>query len=140
MSAAVFGMIVALSYSLGVPGMAQASDTVPMDMLSAPSAFLYVGLISLVGLVVFKKLAGLRSRKLVNPAATAKFIVLLPFISTVFLAKDHFASFTSGGFSVPLLAGPIGNTIIGNNGLASFTSYLQSCYSLPTATSYSDGE
>jgi Na+-translocating ferredoxin:NAD+ oxidoreductase RnfD subunit/NAD-dependent dihydropyrimidine dehydrogenase PreA subunit len=132
MSAAVFGMIVALSYSLGVPGMAITSttDAVPKELLSAPNAFLYVALISLIGLVVFKKMQGLR-RKYVNPAAAAKFLVLIPFISTVFLAKDHFASYTSGGFSVPLLAGPIGNTVIKGNGLASFASYLQSCYWLP---------
>lgn len=88
MSAAVFGMIVALSYSLGVPGMAITSttDVMPKELLSAPNAFLYVALISLIGLVVFKKMQGLQ-RKYVNPAAAAKFLVLLPFISTVFLAR-----------------------------------------------------
>lgn len=140
MSSAVFGLIVALSYSLGVPSMAQTTDMVPIALLSAPDAFVYVGLISLVGLVIFKKLQGMggKGRKYFNPAAAAKFIVLLPFISSVFLAKDHFASYLSGGLSVPNLAGPIGNEIIGGNGLASFTSYLQGCYSLPTATSYVD--
>lgn len=136
MSSAVFGLIVALSYSLGVPGMAQASDVVPQDLLSAPQAFIYVAFISLVGLVLFKKLQG--GRKLVNPAAAAKFIVLLPFLTTAFLAKDHFATFTDGGLSVPKLAGPIGNAVINNNGIASFTSYLQSCYANPTATTYPD--
>jgi Na+-translocating ferredoxin:NAD+ oxidoreductase RnfD subunit/NAD-dependent dihydropyrimidine dehydrogenase PreA subunit len=140
MSAAVFGLIVADSYSLGVPGMAQASDIVPKDLLSAPQCFIYVALISLIGLVLFKKLQSLAGRKFVNPAAAAKFIILLPFISSVFLAKDHFATFTSGGLGVPNLAGPIGNTVINGNGLASFTGYLQSCYDLPTATSYSSLE
>ena len=142
MSAAVFGLIVTLSYSLGVPGMAM-SEVMP---LQAPDAFLYVGLISLVGLVLFKKLQGLAGRKYVNPAATAKFIVLLPFLNIVLLAKEHFASFTEGGLSMPLLAGPIGHTVIGNNGLAiegdnvsgSFASYLQSCYGLQDAAASAD--
>jgi electron transport complex protein RnfD len=86
----------------------------------------------------FKKLQGLAGRKYVNPAATAKFIVLLPFLNTIFLIKDHFASLTEGGLGVPLLAGPIGNTVINNNGLASFTSYLQTCYANPASTSPAD--
>ncbi len=135
-SAAVFGLIVTLSYSLGVPSMAQATDVMPIDTLTAPNAFLYVAIISLLGLVVFKKLQGLAGRKLVNPAAAAKFIVLLPFIGSVFLAKDHFAAFTEGGLGVPLLSGPIGGgaTPLGTNGLASFTTYLQGCYSNPGAS------
>lgn len=134
-SAAVFGLIVTLSYSLGVPSMAQATDIMPIDTLTAPNAFLYVAIISLLGLVVFKKLQGLAGRKLVNPAAAAKFLVLLPFIGSVFLAKDHFAAFTAGGLGVPNLAGPIGGGAapIANNGIASFTTYLQGCYSNPTA-------
>jgi electron transport complex protein RnfD len=118
--------------------MAQGTDAVPRALLSAPQCFVYVALISLIGQVLFKKLQGLAGRKLVNPAAAAKFIVLIPFISVAFLAKDHFASFTEGGLSVPRLAGPIGNSILGGNGLASFTSYLQGCYGNPTATSYTD--
>ena len=138
MSSAVFGLIVALSYSLGAPGMSLATDLIPVGLLTAPSCFFYVAFISLVGLVVFKKVVGLSGRKIVNPAAAAKFVVLLPFLFTAFLAKDHFASYTEGGLSVPLLAGPIGNTVIGTNGLASFTSYLQSCYANPAATTYPD--
>ena len=57
-SAAVFGLIVTLSYTLGVPAMAQATDVMPIDTLTAPMAFVYVALISLVGLVVFKKIGG----------------------------------------------------------------------------------
>jgi Na+-translocating ferredoxin:NAD+ oxidoreductase RnfD subunit/NAD-dependent dihydropyrimidine dehydrogenase PreA subunit len=138
MSAAVFGLIVADSYSLGVPAMVQTSDAVPTALLSAPGCFVYVALISLIGLVLFKKVQGLVGRKIVNPAAAAKFVVLLPFISVAFLAKDHFADFTAGGLSVPKLAGPIGDVVLGGNGLASFTSYLQGCYGTPTATSYVD--
>jgi electron transport complex protein RnfD len=132
-SSAVFGLIVTLSYSLGLPSMAQATDMMPLDTLTAPYAFVYVALISLIGLVVFKKLQGIGGRKYVNPAAAAKFLVLLPLIGSVFLAKDHFASLDAGGLGVPSLAGPIGGgaTAIGTNGLASFTTYLQGCYSNP---------
>jgi electron transport complex protein RnfD len=132
-SSAVFGLIVTLSYSLGVPSMAMATDITPQDTLTAPYAFVYVALISLIGLVVFKKVQGIGGRKYVNPAAAAKFLVLLPFIGSVFLAKDHFASATAGGLGIPSLAGAIGGGTlpIGGNGVASFTTYLQGCYSNP---------
>jgi Na+-translocating ferredoxin:NAD+ oxidoreductase RnfD subunit len=131
MSAAVFGLIVTLSYSLGVPGMAMGMEVIPIETLSAPGCFAYVAIISFIGLVVFKKLQGMKGRKFVNPAAAAKFLVLLPFIMSVFLAKEHWAPYTEGGLSTPQLAGPIGNELIGNNGLASFSSYLQGCYNNP---------
>jgi electron transport complex protein RnfD len=134
MSAAVFGLIVTLSYSLGVPIMATA-EILPLE---APDAFLYVALISLIGLVLFKKFQGLAGRKYVNPAATAKLVVFLPFLSTVFLVKEHFALFAEGGLGVPLLAGPIGNTVINNNGVASFATYLQGCYNNPASTTLAD--
>jgi hypothetical protein len=66
MSAAVFGLIVTLSYSMGAPGMAMAGDTFAVDLLSAPQCFVYVALISMIGLVLFKKLQGLAGRKYVN--------------------------------------------------------------------------
>ena len=87
MSAAVFGLIVALSYTLGVPAMASAEES--MLPLVAPQCFVYVGLIALIGMVVFKKIQGLAGRKFVNPAAMAKLIVLLPFLYVVFVPKDH---------------------------------------------------
>jgi Na+-translocating ferredoxin:NAD+ oxidoreductase RnfD subunit len=134
-SSAVFGLIVTLSFSLGVPAMATGTDLMPIDTMTAPNAFVYIALISLIGLVVFKKVQGVGGRKLVNPAAAAKFLVLLPFITTVFLAKDHFASYTSGGLGVPSLAGPIGGgtAAIGGNGLGTFVSYLQSCFDSPAS-------
>ena len=103
-SAAVFGLIVTLSFSLGVPSMAQGSDVMPIDALTAPNAFLYVAFISLIGLVLFKKMQSLGGRKFVNPAAAAKFLVLLPFIGSVLLVKDHFAPYdaaTGTGLGVP---------------------------------------
>ena len=144
-SSAVFGLIVTLSYSLGIPTMA-AGDVIPAESLVAPTAFLYVAIISLLGLVVFKKLQGLAGRKFVNPAAAAKLVVLAPFISSILLVKDHFAAYSTtggiGGLSVPLLAGPIGwgtaagnfFDVIKNNGAASFGYYLFGCYATPTNT------
>jgi electron transport complex protein RnfD len=142
-SAAVFGLIVTLSFSLGVPPMAQATDVMPIDTLTAPMAFGYVALISLIGLVLFKKMQGIAGRKFVNPAAAAKFLVLLPFIGSVLLVKDHFAAYnptTGTGLGVPLLAGPLGGGTgpVGTNGLGSFLSYLQSCYSNPIGTGTTD--
>jgi electron transport complex protein RnfD len=132
-SAAVFGLIVTLSFSLGVPSMAQGADAMPITALTAPNAFLYVAFISLIGLVLFKKMQSLGGRKFVNPAAAAKFLVLLPFIGSVLLVKDHFAAFTAGGLGVPSLAGPLGGGTaqVGTNGAGSFLSYLQNCYGNP---------
>jgi electron transport complex protein RnfD len=131
MSAAVFGLIVALSYSLGVPSM-HVNEVLPLD---APDAYIYVAVISAVGMILFKKAQGLLGRKYVNPAATAKFLVLIPFLNTVLIAKDHLISSALG---VPSLAGPIGYSVIGNNGLGSFAGYLQTCFGNPTAATYPD--
>ena len=124
MSAAVFGLIVALSYSIGMPVM-HSIEVLP---LQAPDAYLYVGVISAVGMVLFKKLQGLSGRKYVNPAAAAKLLVMLPFFNTVLLAKDHLTS----GIGLPSLVGPIGYTIIRENGLQSFATYMISCFGNPS--------
>jgi len=114
-SAAVFGLIVALSYSLGTPPMAMTE----VSALTAPTAFLYVAVIAAVGIIVFKKLQGLLGRKYVNPAAAAKLLVLLPFLYEILLPKDHL-------MDIPTLARPLGY-----EGPASFASYIQSCYANP---------
>ena len=128
MSTAVFGLIVALSYSLGLPAMYTA-EVLP---LLAPDAYLYVALISAIGVTVFKKLAG---RKYVNPAAAAKLVVLLPFLNTMVFVKDHLWDplmmsdpMSAGGLGVPALTGPIGYNIINNNGLDAFATYLVGHY------------
>jgi electron transport complex protein RnfD len=126
MSAAVFGLIVALSYSLGLPTM----YSVEIMPLEAPDAYLWVAVISAVGITLFKKLQGLAGRKYVNPAAAAKLLVFLPFLDSVFLAKDHLVT---GMLGVPSLAGPIGYEIIGNNGMGSFASYIVTCFANPAA-------
>jgi electron transport complex protein RnfD len=115
MSAAVFGLIVALSYTLGVPAM-MMTEVMPLE---APACFLWVALISLVGLVLFKKMQGLAGRKFVNPAAAAKLLVLLPLLFTVLIPADHVAD-------IPTLA-----TQLGYTGETSFAAYMQYCFSNP---------
>ncbi len=140
MSAAVFGLIVTDSYSLGVPVM----RTVELFPLEAPQCFIYIALISVVGLVLFKKIVGTSGRKYVNPAAAAKFIVMIPFIDTLLIAVDHLKSSL---LQVPSLSGPIGlASVVNGNGyggaagaVSGFGSYVISCFSnasnkAPTAT------
>ena len=96
MSAAVFGLIVGLSYSLGMPpGMMFTEE---IGTLSGTLEFVYPAIISAVGMIVFKKIAGLAGRKYVNPAAVAKLLVLgllfMPFLSSIYnysalLPTDH---------------------------------------------------
>ncbi len=126
-SAAVFGLIVTACYTLGSPSM-NTEIGLPVE---APSAFFYVALISLVGIVVFKKVMSLAGRKWVNPAAAAKFLILLPTITTTLLAIDHLST---GPLGVPKLAGAIGASAspLAGNGLAGFGSYLQGCYANPS--------
>lgn len=116
MSAAVFGLIVALSYSLGIPIM-KTIDVLP---LVAPEAFTYVAVISAVGVVVFKKLQGLLGRKYVNPAAAAKILVFIPFLYEVLLPKDHSTMIN--------LTAPIGY-----GAPTYFAETVQSCYGNPEA-------
>jgi electron transport complex protein RnfD len=129
MSAAVYGLIVTDIYVLGVPSMTTPGfDLFPLE---APQCFVYVALISLVGIVLFKKLMGLAGRKYVNPAAAAKLVVMIPFIDTLLLAIDHMKS---GLLKVPSLAGPIGLTSVingngGGTGYPGFGSYMFSCFS-----------
>jgi len=123
MSAAVFGLIVTNSYSLGVPFM----RTVELFPLEAPQCFIYVALMSLIGLVIFKKIVGISGRKYVNPAAAAKLVVMIPFINTLLIAIDHLKSSALGVHS---LSGPIGlDSPINGNGLAGFGNYVISCFS-----------
>ena len=65
-----------------------------------------------------------------NPAAAAKFLVLLPALTTTLLTSWHLKT---GMLQVPALSGPIGaTTIVGGNGggagYSAFGGYLQSCY------------
>lgn len=125
MSAAVFGLIVALSYSYGEPVM-RITEILP---LIGPDAFIYVALITTVGMVLFKKLQGLKGRKYVNPAAAAKILVLIFFGLAVLVPSEHLSTSLLG---VPSLAGPIGYEPIAGNGLAGFGFYVAGCYWNPT--------
>lgn len=130
-SAAVFGLIVSACYTLGFPQMAVGLETgIPVE---APLAFYYVAIITVLGLVVFKKVMGLAGRKLVNPAAAAKFLVLIPSVFTTLITPFHLST---GMLVVPSLAGPIGGgtAAIAGNGAGAFTSYLQGCYAAPNTS------
>ena len=118
LSAMVFGLIAALSYSLGVYTSEPAVDILPLE---APQAYYYVAAISAVGMIVFKKLQGIAKRKYVTPAAAAKLVVLLPFLEQVLLPPRHLTELGT-------LAAPIDN-----NGLLSFGSLLQSCLVHPNS-------
>jgi Na+-translocating ferredoxin:NAD+ oxidoreductase RnfD subunit len=135
LSAIVFGQIVGLSYSLANPssfafGSYLSSYYEPELLpLTAPMAFVYVAIISAVGMVVFKKLQGLLKRKYVNAAAAAKLVVFLPFLQNVLFAQAHPNSI--------LLAGPVGyyyNSASNNTSLsAAFGWLMEGCFgNIPT--------
>jgi electron transport complex protein RnfD len=125
MSAAVFGLIVALSYSLGLP----TRNTVEVLPLIAPEAYYYVAVISALGMILLKKAQNLLGRKYVNPAAFAKILVLFPFLNSILLAKDHLVSSFSGA-GLPPLTSPIGYS-----GIGSFAFWIQSCLGNSTINS-----
>ena len=127
MSAAVFGLIVALSYSLGTPSM-YGEEVLALE---APEAYFYVAIISAIGMVVFKKLQGVLGRKYVNPAAAAKLLVFAPFLNTVLIAKDHLVT---GLLQMPALAGPIGYSVINNNGVLPFANYIFTSFANPAVS------
>jgi electron transport complex protein RnfD len=128
MSAAVFGLVVAMSYSLGMPT-AMATETIP-TMSNGYEPYTYAALISAVGLIVFKKLQGLAGRKYVNPAAITKLLILgllfMPAISSL-VPADHGLSvdlqnrFTEGPFGSYY---PMETTIFGTT--------LITCYGSPS--------
>jgi Na+-translocating ferredoxin:NAD+ oxidoreductase RnfD subunit len=129
LSAAVFGLIVALSYTLTNPssfyvGTYLSSEYLP-ELLptKAPMAYIYVAAISAVGMVLFKKAQGTLRRKYVNPAAAAKLLVFLPFLKDVLVNDAHAVSIG--------LAGPIGYHIdvtSPNVLFESFGSLLYACF------------
>jgi coenzyme F420-reducing hydrogenase beta subunit/Na+-translocating ferredoxin:NAD+ oxidoreductase RnfD subunit len=88
MSAAVFGLIVALSYTLGE---APVMEPETFSILGGAGfdKYLYPALISAVGLIVFKKLQGLFGRKYVNPAAIAKLLVIGLLLMPALIPVNH---------------------------------------------------
>lgn len=131
MSAAVFGLIVAMSYSLGLP-IAMATEMTPI-LAGGLEQYLYPALISAVGLIVFKKIAGLAGRKYLNPAAIAKFLILgilfLPQLSTMsaLLPADHMGAVD---LQNPLTVGMFGDYYPMET--ASFGSTMITCFGSPT--------
>ena len=123
MSAAVFGLIVALSYSLGLPSTA----TIDILPLTAPEAYYFVAIISAFGIIVLKKGQNLLGRKYVNPAAAAKLLVLLPFLNQILLSVDHFRSAHNGQGLPPL------TSAIGYNGTGPFAYWIEACLGNSTA-------
>jgi electron transport complex protein RnfD len=119
MSAAVFGLIVAMSYSLGLP--VWETEKIPL-LAGGIEQYLYPALISAVGLIVFKKIQGLAGRKYVNPAAISKLLILgllfLPAFSSMsaLLPADHATNIN--------LQSPLTSDIFGY--------YLTSCYGGPS--------
>ena len=131
MSAAVFGLIVAMSYSLGLPTNMALPESLTIPTLAGGlEQYLYPALISALGLIVFKKLQGLTGRKYVNPAAISKLLVIgllfLPSISPL-IPADHTGSIN---LQNPLTEGlfgpyyPMETTSIG--------SALIACYGSPS--------
>lgn len=131
MSAAVFGFIVALSYSLGNPIL--RTETIP-GLAEGLEQLLYPAMISALGLIVFKKVQGKAGRKYVNPAAIAKLIVLgllfLPALSnvSVLLPSDHAVSMN---LQNPLTAYPFDGPDFYPMDAATFGATLISCYGDP---------
>jgi Na+-translocating ferredoxin:NAD+ oxidoreductase RnfD subunit len=129
LSAAVFGLIVALSYTLTNPssfyvGTYLTSEYIP-ELLptKAPLAYIYVAAISAVGMVLFKKAQGLLGRTYVNPAAAAKLLVFFPFLKDILVNDAHAISIG--------LTGPIGyhmDVASPNVLFESFGSLLYACF------------
>jgi Na+-translocating ferredoxin:NAD+ oxidoreductase RnfD subunit len=127
LSAAVFGLIVALTYTLSNPhsflmGTYLTSTYMPELLpLEAPMAYVYVAIIAAVGMVLFNKLQGLLGRKYVNAAAAAKLLVFLPFLPSVLFPKAHATSIS--------LVGPIGYNVHANSNplFGAFAGEIQAC-------------
>jgi electron transport complex protein RnfD len=100
MSAAVFGLIVSGSYTLGLPAMGVSATYPTNATMQGAGLYIYPALISLVGMVLFKKVQGIGGRKYVNPAAAAKLVVLVFLFSVALLPVEHTQMF-------PVLTSPL---------------------------------
>ncbi len=142
MSAIVFGLIVALSYSLGLPTRMMPQFTPALNggieqyMMGITDGFvfdlyIYPAVISALGMIVFKKIQGLAGRKYVNPAAIAKLLVLglliMPTVSQL-IPTDHTNSIN---LQNPLTADAFGGPAFHPMDTAIFGSTLVNCYGSP---------
>jgi electron transport complex protein RnfD len=87
-SAAVAGLIVALSFSAGNPIPYEGQPTVP-TIMDPNIQYAAVAGISALAVILFKKIQGLLGRKYVNPVAAAKLLVLAPIYATALIPIDH---------------------------------------------------
>jgi electron transport complex protein RnfD len=111
MSAAVFGLIVACSYTLGLPTLG-ANATYPANItMQGTGLYIFPAAISMVGMVLFKKVGGLKGRKYVNPAATAKLLVLVFLFATALIPLEHTQMFPSLTQSLSISTAPSGSMI-----------------------------
>ncbi len=93
-SAAVSGLIVALSFSSGMPYTFEGQQYVPT--MDPKIQYVAVAVISAVAVILFKKIQGILGRKYVNPAAAAKLLVLVPIWNTALIPMDHSFDVASG--------------------------------------------
>jgi hypothetical protein len=94
MSAVVFGLIVACSYTLGLPTLGVEGSIYPVNItMQGPGLYLFPAIISMVGIVLFKKIP--KNRKYVNPAAAAKLLVLVFLFAVALFPTEHTDLFPS---------------------------------------------
>jgi electron transport complex protein RnfD len=125
MSAAVFGLVVACSYTLGLPtqGVTPPADYPLNATMQGTGLYVYPALISMVGMVLFKKVGGLKGRKYVNPAAAAKLLILVFLFAVALTPSEHVQMFPSLTSSLTLNLAPAGQPVPFGFGLA-----LQQCF------------
>ena len=90
-SSAVCGLIVALSFSSGIP-----YSTASNLMMEPNIQYMAVAGISAIAVTLFKKIQGLSGRKYVNPAAAAKLLALAPIWNIALIPVDHLLNIASG--------------------------------------------
>jgi len=111
MSAAVFGLIVTNSYSLGLPTLGAAA-TYPLNAtMQGNGLYFYPALITIVGMVLFKKALNSKGRKYVNPAATAKLIILVFLFAIALTPVEHTSMIPNLNSALSLNTGPSGSMV-----------------------------
>jgi electron transport complex protein RnfD len=132
-SAAVFGLIVTNSYTLGLPTLGAAA-TYPLNVtMQGNGLYIYPALITIVGMILFKKALNAKGRKYVNPAATAKLIVLVFLVAIALTPSEHLQMFPSLNSQLTLNTAPSGS-MVPPFGLA-----IQQCFSKDYSAFNADG-
>jgi len=119
-SAAVSGLVVALSFTSGVPVTYNAGDLAYLGIsegqpfistiMDSNIQYLAVAIISALAVILFKKIQGLLGRKYLNPAAAAKLLVLGPLYTMSLIPSDHLniANMSAEALTKPLPLLPSG--------------------------------